>query len=253
MTSPALTVSDSPAEIGRGRLLAAFAVAVAVSFILPVVPWGRTILLPFSLLGTWAHEMGHGIMGEIVGDFHKLVLLKGGGGYALVAKKPGIEQVLVSMAGLLGPAIFGAGMILLAARERTAKWALAVLSVLVLLSVVFYVRGTFGFFAMLAIGAVLALIAFKAPTIIRIFIAGFIGVQFCLASWSDRDYMFTKNFMRDGETLDSDTQNIADEWLLPYWFWGGLILAGSVAIMSWAFWRAWIKPLVAEIDLPGGD
>lgn len=244
--------SESPAAapLGRRTLLLAFAAAVAVSFVLPVVPWGRTALLPFSLLGTWAHEMGHGIVGEIVGDFDKLVLLKGGGGYALISKDSGLEQVLVSAGGLLGPAFFGALMIRLAARERTAKWALAVLSVMVLVSVVFYVRGAFGFFAMAAIGLILGAIAFYAPTIVRVMIAGFIGVQFCLASWADRHYMFTKNFMRNGETLDSDTQNIADEWLLPYWVWGGLILGLSVLIMSWAFWSAWIKPLLVDDDSP---
>lgn len=253
MVTSAITTDTEPSKLGRGRLLTLFAIAVGVSFALPVIPYGRTALLPFSLLGTWAHEMGHGMMGEIVGDFNKLVLLKGGGGYALVRKGGGLEQVLVSAAGLLGPAIVGAAMILMAAREKTARWALAVLSVSILLSVIFYVRGAFGFFAMLAIGAVLALIAFKGPVLVRVLLAGFIGVQFCLASWQDRHYMFTKDFLRDGDRLNSDTQNIAEEWLLPYWFWGGLILAASIAIMTFAFWRAWIRPVVADldIDLPG--
>lgn len=97
---------------------------------------------------------------------------------------------------------------------------------------------------MLAIGLVLAGIAFFAPAIVRIVVAGFIGVQFCLASWADRHYMFTKNFERDGLTRNSDTQNIAENLLLPYWFWGALILVASILIMSFSFWRAWIRPLV---------
>ena len=77
-------------------------------------------------------------------------------------------------------------------------------------------------------------------------LAGFIGVQFCLASWGDRHYMFTKNFTRDGEILNSDTQNIAEELFLPYWFWGGLILGMSILVMTYAFWRAWVRPLLTD-------
>lgn len=225
-------------------------VAVAVSLVLPLVPYGRTLLYPFSLLATWAHEMGHGLAAELTGGrFDKLVLLRSTGGYALVGFESRFDSVVISTTGLLGPAIAGAAMIWLAARPRPSKWALAVLSVAVLLSVVFYVRGTFGFFAMLAIGLVLAGIAFFAPDMVRIVVAGFIGVQFCLASWADRHYMFTKNFERDGLTRNSDTQNIAENLLLPYWFWGALILATSILIMSFSFWRAWIRPLVVAEKL----
>lgn len=238
------TESDLPA-IPRERLLVAFGVAVAASLVLPRIPWGLTVLYPFALLSTWAHEMGHGLAGELVGGrFERLVLMRNLGGYALVARDGGAESVFVSAAGLLGPAVAGAAMIWMSARERIARYALAALSVLILISVLVWVRGAFGFFSMLAIGVVLAAIAFKAPTIVRVVVAGFIGVQFCLASWSGRDYMFTKNFQRDGETLNSDTQNIAEEWFLPYWFWGGLVLAISLAIMAFAFWRAWIRPLL---------
>lgn len=241
-----ITATADAAEIGRKRLVAAFAVAATVSLLLPLVPWGRTALYPFALLGTWAHEMGHGMVGELVGDFDKLVLFKNLGGYALVSRDNGLESVLVSAGGLLGPAVVGGVMIWMAAKERLARWALGVLSVAILLSVAIYVRSVFGFFAMLAIGLVLALIAFKGPTLMRIAVAGFIGIQLCLASWGDRHYMFTKNFVRDGEVNDSDTQNIADEWFLPYWFWGGLILALSIAIMAYSFYMAWLKPLTAD-------
>lgn len=243
MSDPILTAADADISIPRERLIAAFIVAAVVSLLLPVIPWGRTALYPFALLGTWAHEMGHGMVGEIVGDFDKLVLFRNLGGYALVSRDSGLESVLVSAGGLLGPAIAGAAMIYMSARERLARRALGLLAGAILISVVFYVRSAFGFSSMAAIGIVLGYIAYKAPTLLRVVLAAFIGIQLCLASWGTRDYMFTKNFQRGGEVIDSDTQNIADEWLLPYWFWGGLILAMSIAIMTWAFYRAWIRPL----------
>jgi len=248
MTDPLLSTDETAISLPRERLVGAFVVAAVVSLLLPLIPWGRTALYPFALLGTWAHEMGHGLVGELVGDFERLVLFRNLGGYALVSRDSGLESVLVSAGGLLGPAIAGGAMIIMSARERLARFALGVLAVSILVSVAFYVRSMFGFFSMAAIGLVLAAIAFKGPTLLRVALSGFIGIQFCLASWGTRDYMFTKNFQRDGETLDSDTQNIADEWFLPYWFWGGLILAMSVAIMTWSFYRAWIRPLRADTD-----
>lgn len=195
--------------------------------------------------------MGHGLAAELVGGrFEKLVLFQNLGGYALVGGDGVFDSVVISAAGLLGPAIGGGAMIWLAARPQASKWALAALSISVLISVVFYVRGVFGFFSMLAMGLVLAVIAFLAPTIVRVLVAGFIGIQFCLASWSDRHYMFTKNFERNGETLNSDSQNIAENLLLPYWFWGGLILVISILIMSIAFWLAWIRPLMTDESQP---
>lgn len=241
-----LQTKTSAADIGRERLIGAFGVAALVSLVLPLLPWGRTVLYPFALLGTWAHEMGHGMVGELVGDFDKLVLFKNLGGYALVSRDSGLESVLVSAGGLLGPAIVGGAMIWMSARERLARAALGVLAVAILLSVLLYVRGWFGFAAMGVIGLVLALIAFRGPTLLRIAVAGFIGIQLCLASWGTRDYMFTKDFTRDGERLNSDTQNIAEQWFLPYWFWGGLILAISVVIMAWSFYSAWIRPLASD-------
>ena len=56
------------AELGRGRLLTAFGLAVAVSVGLGFVPWGRKVVYPFALFGTWAHEMGHGLGGLITGN-----------------------------------------------------------------------------------------------------------------------------------------------------------------------------------------
>jgi hypothetical protein len=230
-------------EPARPLILGFFGLAVVASVVLPRIPYGRNVLYPFALLGTWAHEMGHGLMAVLLGgSFEQLEVYRSLGGVAFYGGLGDFASVLVSAAGLLGPAILGAIVIVFGARASTARWVLAVLGVAVLVSVVLVVRNGFGVVALGLIGVALVGIGFAAPDRVRVGLAQLIGVQFCLASWGSLDYMFTSRFVRDGRTVDSDTQNIADVLLLPYWFWGGLIAALSFAIMAYAIYRAWIRP-----------
>ncbi len=228
---------------GGNRLMIFFWVAVVVSFVLPRIPYGRNVLYPFALLSTWIHEMGHGLFALLAGgSFNRLVIFSNLGGTAFSSGVGGLGRAFVAAGGLLGPAIAGGIIIVLGSREHTARWVLAGLSVLLIVSLLLFVRNAFGWVALGLIAAVLAPVAFYAPELVRIFVAQLIGIQFCLASWGTLDYMFTKNFERDGQILNSDTEEIADVLLLPYWFWGGLIAAMSFAIMASSFYVAWIRP-----------
>lgn len=228
---------------GGNRLMAFFWVAAAVSLILPRIPYGRHVLYPFALLGTWVHEMGHGLFAILVGGtFNRLVINQNLGGTAYSSGVGALGRAVVSAGGLLGPAIAGGVIIILGSRETTARWVLAGLSILLAVSLILFVRNLFGWLALGLLAALLGPLAFYGPEIVRVFVAQLIGIQFCLASWGTLDYMFTKNFRRDGQLIDSDTQEIADVLLLPYWFWGGLIALVSFAIMASSFYFAWIRP-----------
>ncbi|MEL6980887.1 MAG: M50 family metallopeptidase [Actinomycetota bacterium] len=232
---------------GGNRLLAYFWATVAVSVILPRVPYGRQVLYPFALLGTWVHEMGHGLFAILVGgSFDRLVLYQNLGGTAYSSGVGSLGRALVAAGGLLGPALAGGLIIVLGSRESTARWVLAGLAVILALSLLLFVRNAFGVISLAIIAALLGVLAFYGPEVSRVVVAQFIGIQFCLASWGTRDYMFTRDFVRDGQVIDSDTQQIADVLLLPYWFWGGLIAAISLAIMASSFYVAWVVPFRSE-------
>ncbi len=228
----------------RRRLQALFWGAVALTVLLPFIPYGRLVVYPFALLGVWAHEMGHGVMAVLVGGrFIELEIYRNLGGVAYTSGTGSLGGALVSAAGLLGPAILGGVVVVYGARPRTARWVLGVLAVVVLVSVVFVVRNTFGVVAMTLIGLALGAIGFWGPQLVRIGLAQLVGIQLAMTSLGTVDYMFTRDFVRDGRVIDSDTQNIADVLLLPYWFWGGVIAALSVMILGFAFHQAWIKPV----------
>ncbi len=250
MTRPATPEAEG---LSRERMLALFGIAVFASVGLGMVSWGGKIIYPFRLFATWAHEMGHGVGALLTGNsFKELEIYRSLGGQALIGGADGFSQVIVSAAGLIGPAVLGAVVMIAGSRAATAPYVLGALSGIVALSALIWIRNGFGFFAMLAIAAALGAIARFGSPVVRVAMAQLLAIQLALASWSSRDYLFTQGFERDGRRLDSDTQNIADEWFLPYWFWGGVVTALSAAIVGYSFYRAWIKPYRRPAEITPG-
>jgi hypothetical protein len=237
-------LAERLSDLGEGDLIRAFWAAVALSLILPRIPYGRLLLYPFALLGTWAHEMGHGVTALAAGgSFRKLEVHRNLDGLAYSAGVGPLGRAVVAAGGLLAPAVAGGGFILLGSRESTAPYILAGLAVAILVSVLLFVRNAFGWIALSLTGLALVPVAWRAPETVRIFVAQLVGIQFCMASWGSLDYMFTKHFhRRDGTLTDSDTQTIANVLILPYWFWGALIAAVSLVILAGSFYLAWIAP-----------
>jgi hypothetical protein len=245
----AFTPNGPPANTGLSRvqLLVVFGAAVLVSIGLGFVSWGGKIIYPFRLFATWAHEMGHGIGGLITGNsFKELEIYRSLGGQALIGGADGASQVIVSSFGLIGPAVLGAVVMIAGSRVRSAHYVLGALAAAMILSAFVWIRNPFGFFAILAIGVVLGLIARFGSPIVRVGASQLLAVQLALAAWSSSDYLFIKGFERNGQFFDSDTQNIAEELFLPYWFWGGLIGGVSLLVLIWAFWVACLRPLANQ-------
>jgi hypothetical protein len=246
MTDFSAFPAEASADTGlsRERLLVVFGVAIAASLGLGLVSWGGKIIYPFRVFATWAHEMGHGVGALITGNsFEELEIYRSLGGQALIGGADGMSQVIVSSFGLIGPAVLGAVVMIAGSRVATAPYVLGALAVTVAISALVWIRNGFGFFAMLAIAAALGLIARFGPPVLRVGVSQLLAVQMALAAWSSRDYLFSKGFERAGRLFDSDTQNIADELFLPYWFWGGLLGGVSLLVLVWAFWFAWLRPL----------
>ena len=176
------------------------------------------------------------------GSFNRLLIYRNLGGTAYSSGVGSFGRALVAAGGLLGPALAGGLIIVLGSRQDTAPWVLAGLSFAIVFSLVFFVRNLFGWIALGLIAAVLGPMAFYGPELPRIFVAQLIGIQFCMASLGTLDYMFTRDFRRNGQVINSDTQEIAEVLLLPYWFWGGLIAALSFLVMASSFYVAWIRP-----------
>lgn len=198
------------------------------------LPYGQQVLYPFSLLATYAHEMGHGLAALLVGaEFDRLVLYANGSGLAQWHGSPGrLGAALVAAGGLLGPSVAGVMLLLLSRSARNARILLAVLAAFVFLTLILWVRNPFAVGFLVAISALFALSARWLPDLAAAFLLHFIAALLCLAWFRDLDYMFSARAFVGGTSMPSDSALIAEALFLPYWFWGGVVAVFSLALLA---------------------
>lgn len=207
------------------------------------VPYGPQILYPFTLLATWAHELGHGLTALILGgEFHALEMHFDGSGLARWSGSFGaIRRALVAAGGLLGPSVAGVLVLLAARRPRRAPAVLAALSGLMVFVAVWWARSAFAVVFALAFGAAFFAVVRWARGAAP-FVSQLVGVQLCLAVFRDVDYMFSPGAVVDGVARPSDSAQIAEALLLPYWFWGALVALTAFLVLAVGLW-ATLRPL----------
>ncbi|MCG6133774.1 MAG: M50 family metallopeptidase [Nostoc sp. LLA-1] len=222
---------EAPPEVERMGLTWLIAAAIATS-LLWQVPGGDYILYPFSILATWFHEMGHGLMALVLGgQFHQLQIFSNGSGvatYSISRTLWPIGPALVAAAGPMGPPIAGAGLILASRSFTTASLSLKILGGILLLSTLFWVRSWFGLFAIPLLGFIILGISLKAPHWMQGFAIQFLGVQACISTYHQLNYLFSYSA---GPLGLSDTAQMQKYLLLPYWFWGWLMAIASLVIL----------------------
>ena len=225
-----------------GQLVLAGALVV----FLPQLPFGNILFYPFVLLTTWFHEMGHGLAAILMGwDFERLLLLPDGSGIAESypdADAGRFEQAVVGLGGPLGPSIAGA-LLIIATRWREA-WgpALLALAGLIALSVLLYVRSAAGMVALPLLAGGLVGIALRAPPTWQRFALKFLGLVAAFSMFSDWRYLFSYSAVIGGEPFLSDTGQLQQALVLPYWVWAALIVALSALMIGAALKFALADP-----------
>jgi hypothetical protein len=128
----------------------------------------------------------------------------------------------------MGPPIAGAALILASRSFQAASLSLKILGSILLLSTLIWVRSWFGFVAIPLLGLIILGIALKAPRWLQGFTIQFLGVQACVSTYHQVDYLFSYSA---GPLGLSDTAQMQNYLLLPYWFWGGLMAIASAVIL----------------------
>lgn len=226
-----LLKNEAPAAVDRMGLTWLIAAAFA-TIVLWQLPAGAYILYPFTILATWFHEMSHGLMALLLGgQFRKLEIFGDGSGvatYAMSLSLAPIGPALVAAAGPMGPPIAGSALILASRSFKTATLSLKILGGFLLLSTLIWVRSLFGLIAIPLLGLIILAIALKAPRWLQGFAIQFLGVQACISTYHQLDYLFSYSA---GPLGLSDTAQIQQRLFLPYWFWGGLMAIASLVIL----------------------
>jgi len=200
-------------------------------------PWGQYALYPFTLLATYAHEMGHGLTAALLGqDFVSLRLFPDASGVAHWQGDAGrIGRGIIAAGGLMGPSLAGGALLAATRVRRASRWLLLTMGLFAAASVFLVVRNTFG---VLFVGgfaaAAFAVVRFRprwSPLTVQI-----LAVELALSVFRDIDYMFSSTATVAGVARPSDTGVMAEALILPYWFWGvvvALFSLGAVAAGAW--------------------
>ena len=217
--------------------------AAALTVLLYVVPGADIVGRPLVWFSTLMHELGHGLTALVMGGrFERLVMYADASGAATHAGAySAFDRAVIAAGGLLGPPLAALALFLAARRDKSAHVALGVLALFLGIACVLWVRNVFGFAFVGVLAGLLALMAWKAPARAAQVTTAFLAIQLTLSTFSRSDYLFKDTAETGVGTFPSDTAQIAQALLLPYWFWGGLIAAISLAVLAlglWAFAKA---------------
>jgi peptidase M50B-like protein len=209
-----------------------FWVAIAVSLIASLTPWGPTLLYPFKLFTTWVHETSHALMTVLVGGRVTAVTIEpdtSGLTHGLVPASR-VARGLVASAGYLGAALVGCLLMAATRVERRARNILYGVGTFMLLTVVVWMRNVFGVVVVLAWGLALVTMARRRMANALRFLLSLLAVQVALNSVYDIRVLFLVNGPSDAATM-------ARLFLLPAWFWAATWMLMSVAMLWWTLWN----------------
>jgi hypothetical protein len=211
------------------RVLAA---SVALTALLYIVPFGRTIAWPLVLISTLAHELGHGVAAALLGGhFHLLRIESDASGVAVWSGAFGrAATAAVAGAGLIGPAAAAFLLLALGRNRARASMVLGVLGGGLWALALLLVRNPFGVAFTLLLGTALLVVALRFPRASQT-VGILLAVQLSLSVFSRGDYLFTRTAVTSAGPRPSDVTVMANALMLPYWFWGAACGALSVGLL----------------------
>ena len=192
--------------------------------------------MPFVLLSTWVHELGHGL-GAIVsgGSFDQMIITPKFSGLAHTFSGSAFERVIVLLSGLLGPAIAGAVMLILARRFNQARLSLFLLAAALLATLVFWAGDNFTRMSVLGFCLVISAVAVWGKPLIRSLFALVIALSFCMNAVAQLDYFFMNDAKVGTYGGQSDTGALADIIGGPHIIWALIPSILSIIILYGAF------------------
>lgn len=235
-------------------LVAAIVLSLAL-YLLPMwVPGLSWLAWPLLLFSTLFHELGHGVAALLVGGgFDALRIYPDGSGVASTLSD-GSRTMLAAIAagGPLGPPVMGFMLFLAARRPAPARWALWVLAGLLALALPLWLRNVFGIAYVLVLVLLLAALAWRASARAVQAAVCFLAVQLSLAAFSRADYLFTAEARTGLGRMPSDMAQIANALWLPYWAWGAVLAAVSLAVLvlGMMLFAAALRPPKPQLPAP---
>jgi len=213
-------------------------VLLGISLLLSFFTWGRKILFPFQIFTTWVHECCHALISAILGgDSITIAISPDGSGLThFKIPKGKIRHGIIASAGYLGSSLIGCLIFILAvsAEKSPQYWNIhsmvILLSALIGLSLLFWVRNVFGFISLFLLALAIASLNYSPLNHYAHEIILFLAIQTALNALFDIRTLFSitpsKGKMSDAHTLEK-------LFYLPHWFWAICWLSLSHFMMFW--------------------
>jgi hypothetical protein len=204
------------------------------------VPYGPLVFYPFTLLGAWAHEMGHGLTAPVVrGRFDALDVFADGTAFArTTVLEPELDGA-VALGGLLAPAAVGALLLAASRGPRAARLLLGALASALVFSLGVWVRTFAGWVALPTLAAVATLVARYGRGSEQVGLAQLLGLRVALEVFVRRDYLVALRLLVDEKERSSDLLRLAQAWPAPGRPWGALVVAVSLGLVLAGMAVAW--------------
>jgi len=214
----------------RVRFVAGFMAFFAALWFL----WDTWIVTPLKLFVVLLHEISHGLAAVATGGaIEKIVVTSDLGGACYCG---GGDAFLTLSAGYLGSLLWGAALVLVAARlGRKSSWITGTIGVLIGLVAVLYVRNPFGLLFGLGFGAALIAAARYLSPAVNERVLWALGLTSCLYAVLD-----IKSDVLDRPELRSDARMLAEMTGVPTVLWGGLWIAAALFV-CWLLFRRLLR------------
>lgn len=204
---------------------------IFAAYFVPVLRWP---LLPLTYLYTHLHEIGHAIAAMATGGhFIRVTLEPDGSG---LTTSMGGWQLLVSPAGYVGATFFGAMILAMSRTPRGAQTAFKILFAIMVIGMLCWIRGVFGFATGLLFTALFGWLGFRKEDGHTQWLAQFLGVFLSLSSIQAVLITLRIGGISYGE---DDAMILEKATGIPAVLSAVLWTAASLAIAIWGLRRAW--------------
>ncbi len=197
-------------------------------FVAIVLLWSTPVVYPLKVLVVLLHEISHGIAAVLTGgSIVKIEVSAAQGGSCVTS---GGWRFATLSAGYLGSMLFGAGILVAAAKSRVDKKLATGFGVFLLVVTLLYVRNTFGLVTGIGVGGALVFMGLKLPNRVSDVALKVIGATSCLYAILDIvDDVLRRRHLR------SDAVMLAELTHIPSVVWGVLWVGLSVVVTVMAF------------------
>lgn len=223
-----------------GRLLL-ITLLIIICMNIPFVKW---VLYPFSIFSTFIHELCHGLAAVLAGgSISKLLIFSDTSGLAYTSVPSSDRRGFVASAGYQGTAVIGCLLLIFRRTKRGPRSGTMAVAIMMMLSVLLWIRNWFGALFIFVMGLLLAAAAWFLPSYwMRNLYTG-LTATCSMNAITHVHNLFGSNQMVNGEPSSTDAHTMAELKGGSYLLWA----------LLWMFLAIFLTIVGILFAIPGPD